>query len=95
MSNRKVLEKVNEKLKLDTSSLSVFSSVVNDIPVIGKRNKKLMIKRFMNELKVDESTATYYYETFKEIITTIIKDKLKHPFRKKLVLFLFILCVVI
>lgn len=82
MNNRKVLEIVNEKLKLDDTSLSIFSSVVNDIPVVGKRNKELMIKRFMNELKVDESTATHYYETFKEIITTIIKDKLKHPFRK-------------
>mgnify|MGYP006928593861 CR=1 FL=1 len=82
MSNRKVLEKVNEKLKLDNSSLSIFSNIVNDIPVVGKRNKEKMIKRFMNELKVDESTAAYYYETFKEIITNIIKDKLKHPFRK-------------
>lgn len=82
MSNRKVLEKVNEKLKLDTSSLSIFSNIVNDIPVIGKRNKEKMIKRFINELKVDKDTATHYYETFKEIITTIIKDKLKHPFKK-------------
>ena len=72
MSNRKVLEKVNEKLKLDTSSLSVFSDIVNDIPVIGKRNKEKMIKRFMNELKVDKGIA----------ITNIIKDKLKHPFKK-------------
>lgn len=82
MNNRKVLEKVNEKLKLDTSSLSIFSNIVNDIPVVGKRNKEKMIKRFMNELNVDKGTATHYYETFKEIITTIIKDKLKHPFKK-------------
>lgn len=82
MNNKQVMKKVNDKLKLDYKSLLIFSKIVNDIPVIGKKNKEKMIEEFIEQLNVDETMAEHYYEVFSEVITTAIKNKLKHPFKK-------------
>ena len=83
MNNQQVMKKVNDELKLDDKSLLTFSNIVNDIPVVGKSNKDKIIKEFVKQLDVDESIAEHYYEVFYEIITTAIKDKLKHPFKSQ------------
>ncbi len=82
MNNKQVMKKVQDELKLDDKSLLIFSNIVNDIPVVGKSNKEKIIQEFIEQLKVDEIIAEHYYEVFSEIITTAIKDKLKHPFKK-------------
>ena len=82
MNNKQVMKKVQDELKLDDKSLLIFSNIVNDIPVVGKSNKEKIIQEFIEQLKVDEIIAEHYYEVFSEIITTAIKDKLKHPFNK-------------
>ena len=81
MNNKQLMKKVNEKLKLNDESLLIFSNIVKDIPVTFKSNKEKMIKAFIEQLNVDNSTAEYYYETFSEIIKNAIKDKMKHPFK--------------
>lgn len=81
MNNKQVMKKVQEELKLDEKSLLIFSNIVNDIPIIGKKNKSKMTSAFIEQLNVNEETAEKYYETFSKIITTALKDKLKHPFR--------------
>ena len=40
MNNRKIMEKVNEELKLDNESLMKLSKIVNEVPIVGKKNKK-------------------------------------------------------
>lgn len=81
MNNKQVMEKVQEKLNLDEKSLTIFSNIINDIPVIGKKNKSKMISAFIEQLRIDEKKAEEYYELFSEIIATALKDKLKHPFK--------------
>ena len=82
MNNKELMKKVNDELKLDDKSLMIFSNIVNDIPVVGKSNKEKIINEFVKQLKVDESVAQNYYDVFYRIITSAIKDKLKHPFKK-------------
>ena len=82
MNNKQIMEKVNDTLRLDDKSLLIFSNIVNDIPIVGKSNREKIIKEFIEQLNVDEITAEHYYDVFSEVITTAIKDKLKHPFRK-------------
>ncbi len=82
MNNREIMEKVNEELKLDNESLMKFSKIVNEVPIVGKKNKNKMINLFINELNVNESVAEEYYNVFSKIIKGAIKDKLKHPFKK-------------
>lgn len=81
MNNKQVIEKVQEKLNLDEKSLTIFTNIINDIPVIGKKNKSKMISAFIEQLSIDEEKAEEYYEVFSEIIATALKDKLKHPFK--------------
>lgn len=82
MNNKELMKKVNDELKLDDKSLMIFSNIVNDIPVVGKLNKEKIIKEFVKQLNVDEMVAEHYYDVFYRIITSAIKDKLKHPFKK-------------
>ncbi len=81
MNNKQVIEKVQEKFNLDEKSLKIFTNIINDIPVIGKKNKSKMISAFIEQLSIDEEKAEEYYEVFSEIIATALKDKLKHPFK--------------
>lgn len=82
MNNKELMKKVNDELKLDDKSLMIFSNIVNDIPVAEKLNKEKIIKEFVKQLNVDEMVAEHYYDVFYRIITSAIKDKLKHPFKK-------------
>lgn len=80
MNKKQLMEKLNEKLNLNEESLSIFSKIVEDVPIIGKTNKEKMVKTFIEKLNVNQETAEHYYEVFSEVFATALKDKLKHPF---------------
>lgn len=67
MNNREIMEKVNEELKLDNESLMKFSKIVNEVPIVGKKNKNKMINLFISELNLNESVAEEYYNVFSRI----------------------------
>ena len=51
--------------------------------IIGKKNKEKTINLLMERLKISKEEADKIYNISSKIITTEIKNKIKHPFRSK------------
>ena len=86
----KYMEKMNktyfintlcERLPYSKDKCIIINSIVEDTFIIGKKNKDIMIGRFINELNVSEDEANHIYEVVMNVISSSIKKRL-NPFRK-------------
>lgn len=59
-----------------------INNIIEDTFLIGKKNKEKMINDFKNKLNIAEDEANKIYEIAMNIISSEIKNKLKHPFKK-------------
>ena len=79
-------EFVNELSKQTGYSLekcNEINSIIEDIFIIGKKNKEKMMERFKTELNFKDDEANKLYEIVMNILGTEIKNKLKHPFKSQ------------
>ena len=81
MNKHKFIEKIKETLKLDDDQANIVNNILENNNIIGKKSKEKIINDLMVQLKIDNEKANYIYETTMNIITTAIKNKIKHPFK--------------
>lgn len=59
-----------------------INNIIEETFLIGKKNKEKMINDFENKLSINEDEANKIYEIAMNIISSEIKNKLKHPLKK-------------
>lgn len=84
MNKAKFIEKLKEKLTIEEKDAIVINDILENNNIIGKNNKQKIIIELMEKLEKNETEANKIYETSMQIITTAIKNKIKHPLKKKI-----------
>lgn len=82
MNKEKFIEKLQEKLNIDKNTAIMINNIFENYFIIDKKNKDKIVNDLMNKLKIDLEKAESIYEKVMDLITSAIKNKIKHPFRK-------------
>ena len=81
MNKTYFIKTLSEKTKLSEKDCLVINSIIEDHFIIGKKNKEKIIEDLVNKLNLDEKKADEVYTTAMDIISSSIKNKIKHPFK--------------
>lgn len=81
MNKTKFIEVLAKELNCDLDYSRKINDVLEENPLIGKKNKEKTVNALMIELKIEKEEAEKIYETACSIATTAIKEKIKHPFK--------------
>lgn len=82
MNKTKFIQTLQEKLNTDENTAVIINNIIENNNIFGKKNKDKIINEIMDALKIDLEKAESIYEKVMDIITSAIKNKIKHPFRK-------------
>ena len=75
-----ILELVNQT-KLSKEKCIIINNCLEDNFIIGKNNKEKIVASFEKNLNITKEEANKIYNIANKIITTALKDKIKHPFK--------------
>ena len=82
MNKAKFIDTLIEKLNVDKNTAIMINNIFENYFIIDKKSKDKIVNDLMKDLKIDLEKAENIYEKVMEIISTTIKNKIKHPFRK-------------
>ena len=83
MNKEKFINTLIEKLNVDKNTAVIINNIFENYFIIDKKNKDKIVNDLINDLKIDLEKAENIYEKVMEIITTTIKNKIKHPFKSQ------------
>ena len=83
MNKTMFLKELQEKTNLSEKDTLVVSSILDDYFVFGKKNKEKIVNAIKEKLNIDNCQADEIYNIAMNIISSNIKDKLKHPFKSQ------------
>ena len=83
MNKTMFLKELEEKTNLSEKDTLVVSNILDDYFVFGKNNKEKIVNAIKEKLNIDNCQADEIYNIAMNIISSNIKDKLKHPFRSQ------------
>ena len=81
MNKNEFIKELMKKLNYDEERCTLINDILEEHFLIGKNNKKNIINDLINKLGIEEKMANNIYNISSKIITTEIKNKLKHPFK--------------
>ena len=84
MNKKGFIEKLKCTLEIDETKAIIINNILENHLIIGKNNKEKIINDLINELKIDLEKAESIYEKVMNLITTTIKNKIKHPFKEQI-----------
>ena len=82
MNKAKFIDTLIEKLNVDKNTAIMINNIFENYFIIDKKSKDKIVNDLMKDLKIDLEKAEKINEKVMEIISTTIKNKIKHPFRK-------------
>lgn len=82
MNKTQFISILSEKLNCDLDYSRKINDILEENPIFGRKNKEKITTEFINKLGVDTEEADRIYEIVSSIISTAIKDKIIHPFKK-------------
>ena len=77
------LEQLKEETKLSEKNVLALSSILDDHFAFGKKNKDKIVSDIKGKLEVLNERAKEIYNITMSIISSNLKDKLKHPFKSQ------------
>jgi nucleoid DNA-binding protein len=83
MNKTMFLKKLQEKTNLSEKDTLVVSEVLDEYFVFGKKNKDKIVSAIKEKLNITDTQADEIYNIAMSIITSNVKEKLKHPFRSQ------------
>ena len=83
MNKREFINEIHNVLKYDLGTCEIINSTFEDTFIFGKNNKEIICSNLIDKLKIDYEEADNIYNKVMDIITSAIKDKIKHPFKNK------------
>ena len=81
MNKTGFIEKLKKELNIDEPKANIINNIIETKNIFGKKNKEKIITDFIEQLNINKEEAEKIYETSMNIITTAIKEKIKHPFK--------------
>lgn len=81
MNKSEFIKELSKQTGYDEAKCNLINSIIEDTFIIGKKNKEKMIEKFESGFNLDETEANKLYEIVMNILSTEIKNKLKHPFK--------------
>lgn len=83
MNKKKFIQTLKEKLNTSEAKANIINNIIESNNIFNKNNKDKIINDFIEQLNITTEESEDIYETSINIITTTIKNKLKHPFKKE------------
>ena len=83
MNKTYFLEQLKEETDLSEKDVLALSSILDDHFVFGKKNKDKIVSDIKEKLEVSNERAEEIYNITMSIISSNLKDKLKHPFKSQ------------
>ena len=83
MNKEEFLDQLSKQIDYSIEDCKKINEVLEDHMLIGKKNKDKIIEDLKNKLSIAEKEADNVYNAAVSLITTGIKDKLKHHFKSK------------
>ena len=83
MNKTGFIKKLQETLNVDIDKANIINNIIESNNIFGKKNKDKIINDLMGQLQIDKEKANDIYETVLDIISTAIKNKIKHPFKSQ------------
>ena len=83
MNKTMFLKELEEKTNLSEKDTLVVSSILDDYFVFGKNNKEKIVNAIKEKLNIDNCQADEIYNIAMNIISSNIKEKIKHPFKSQ------------
>lgn len=81
MNKTQFIKKIKEILNVDENTATIINSILESNNIFGRKNKDKIISEMMDALKIDLEKAESIYEKIMNLITSTIKNKIKHPFK--------------
>ncbi len=83
MNKTKFIQKLKEELNVEQNQANIINNIIETNNIFGKKNKEKIINDFIDQLNIDNEKANEIYEKTISLISTIIKNKIKHPFKSQ------------
>lgn len=77
------LNQLKEETNLSEKDVLAISSILDDHFVFGKKNKDKIVSDIKEKLEVSNERAEELYNITMSIISSNVKDKLRHPFKSQ------------
>lgn len=81
MNKKEFIKVLADRLNKSVEECEVINNILEENFIIGRKNKEKTINSLISKLEISEDEANGIYETFASIITSEIKNKIKHPFK--------------
>lgn len=83
MNKKEFIKELSKQTGYDETRCSLINNVIENYFIFGRKNKEKIIKELQIKASLDEDDSENVYDISMKIITGEIKNKLKHPFKKK------------
>lgn len=83
MNKTYFLKQLQEKTNLSKKDTIVVSDILDDYFVFGKKNKEKIVNAIKEKLDLTDERSDEIYNIAMSIISSNIKEKLKHPFKSQ------------
>ena len=81
MNKSGFIKEIEKQTQRDSRDCIIIADCFDEHFFIGKKNKEKTVNDLMEKLEISYEEADEIYNIVSKIITTAIKDKLKHPFK--------------
>ena len=82
MNKTGFIKKLSKELNCDEDKARRINYIIEDTSLIGEKNKEKMVSRFISDLNMTEEEADNTYNKCMDVITSSMKNKILHPFKK-------------
>lgn len=80
MNKEKFIKELENATGLDNEKCIIINNILESNFILGKKNKEKIVSDIMEKLEITREEAEKIYESAMSILSSGIKDKLKHPF---------------
>lgn len=83
MNKKEFIEVLQDRTKLSIKECETINNILESNFIFSKKNKDKILSDLQIELNIEKEKAENIYETSMDIISSALKDKLKHPFKSQ------------
>lgn len=80
MNKTGFIKLLQEKTDLPKDKCILINNILEDHFLLGKENKKKILKDFQEQLNIDTKEAEEIYTISMNLLKNSLKEKLRHPF---------------
>lgn len=80
MNKKGFINTLQKELNYNEDKCIIINDILENTFLLGKDNKDIIINEFISKLSVSEDEANRIYEVVMNILSSEIKNKIRHPF---------------